>query len=176
MSPNRRIQSDQGWDLLRREEKLFNRAEQESRVYNKVEQEEKFHPLQGTGIQKPQADISVWKIDIVDNIVQRASSINSVPCVHHRTRGANPHTRTRTGSDMKELQCRPVSFMYSKCFSTHSGLRSLILISAHRRLSYANSRGNFEKHTCSLSCRELKDWCHPLVGYVVWPMYQHHLS
>lgn len=34
--------------------------------------------------------ISVWKIDIVDNIIKQASSINSVFCVHlgsHRTQG-----------------------------------------------------------------------------------------
>lgn len=41
--------------------------------------------------------VSVWKIDIVDNIVEQANSINSVFCVHlgyHRTIGTNPHPHT----------------------------------------------------------------------------------
>lgn len=51
---------------------------------------------------------------VVDNIIKQASSINSVLCSflgYHRTQTLS---HTQTGSDMKELQCWPVSFMYSK--------------------------------------------------------------
>ncbi len=62
----------------------------------------KIHPLQKCIVSSVPASkkriISVWKIDIVDNIVKQASSINSVFCVHlgyHRTQGSIlSHTQT----------------------------------------------------------------------------------
>lgn len=58
-------------------------------------QKEKIHPLQGGFVLPVPASkkhsVSVWKIDIVDNIIEQASSINSVVCVHlgfyHRAQG-----------------------------------------------------------------------------------------